>query len=243
MTTLISAYVYLPTNKYRTLEKYFENGKKLLELKMNKIVFIDELAINQFKDYTNANTIILPTKLTDIYLYNHRQLVKNNSINTDAPAKDTNEYLMIQCNKTEWIRDAIEMNPFNSTNFVWLDFGLYHIFGKDKAQEPLDWTKLERVYQSVRMGSMWNLQRPELPDIWKFHVYKDIYWYFCGGVFGGHKDALIKFADLTRQKCLTLAKAGVLIWEVNIWYLVYLDNPDLFEPYAASHDETIINKY
>jgi hypothetical protein len=30
---------------------------------------------------------------------------------------------------------------------------------------------------------------------------------------------------------------------VNIWYLVYLENKELFQPYQCGHDRTIITNY
>lgn len=39
--------------------------------------------------------------------------------------------MFVQCNKTEWIREAILKNPFNSDQFIWIDFGIYHIVNND----------------------------------------------------------------------------------------------------------------
>lgn len=240
MTTLVSAYVFLPTNQNRSIEKYIKYGKKWFDLDIPKVIFIDELVIDKFTHFQNDKTIILPTKLTDIYLYNYRKLITN-EIRTDNPSKDTHEYFMTICHKTEWVRKAIKINPFNSSNFVWADFGLYHVFrNKEKI---VDWNRIYNIYSTVRIAAIWDLNRPDLPEKWKLHIYKDIYWYFCGGVFGGHRDALVQFADYTKEKCLQLIQSGVLVWDVNVWYLVYQEHPELFDPYLADHNETIINNY
>lgn len=239
MTTIVSAYLYLPTNKIRTLEKYINNGKKLLQVDTNKIVFIDELLIDKFKEYSNDKTVLVPIKFTDLYLYHYRHFVKNNNINTDAPCKDTIEYFMIQCNKTEWLRTAIELNPYGSKNFVWVDFGIFHMF----SDKVIEWNKLQNGYDKVRFPHMWDLNRPELLDVWKFSAFKDVMWFFAGSVIGGHKDMLIKFADCVKTQIIDLVERGILLWEVNIWYLVYRKHTDWFSPYHSGHDETIINNY
>ena len=47
-----------------------------------------------------------------------------------------------------------------------------------------------------------------------------------------------------KEKCIKIIEEkNTIIWEVNIWYLIYLDNKDLFDCYLCNHDETIINNY
>ena len=33
------------------------------------------------------------------------------------------------------------------------------------------------------------------------------------------------------------------MWEVNIWYLVYKENKELFDNYYCNHNNTIIDNY
>lgn len=33
------------------------------------------------------------------------------------------------------------------------------------------------------------------------------------------------------------------MWEVNIWFLIYLENKDLFDYYSCDHNNTIIDNY
>ena len=34
-----------------------------------------------------------------------------------------------------------------------------------------------------------------------------------------------------------------LLWEVNLWYILYLKEPELFSPYNCDHNNTIVNNY
>jgi len=45
MTTIVSAFIYLSTNKNRTLESYIEYGSKLLELNQNKINYLNKISV------------------------------------------------------------------------------------------------------------------------------------------------------------------------------------------------------
>jgi len=47
-----------------------------------------------------------------------------------------------------------------------------------------------------------------------------------------------------KTKCNDIIKnKKTIMWEVNIWYLIYLDNPDLFDRYFANHNSSILIKY
>jgi len=69
-------------------------------------------------------------------------------------------------------------------------------------------------------------------------------WYFAGGVFGGSAKSLIQFADLVKTETINIINSlNTVMWEVNIWYLVYINNKELFEPYYCNHNISIIDNY
>jgi hypothetical protein len=77
-----------------------------------------------------------------------------------------------------------------------------------------------------------------------YNVYEIITWTFAGSVFGGHKDALIKFADLAKNEVLkTIEEKKTIMWEINIWYLVKLKHLELFDFYSCAHDIRILKEY
>jgi hypothetical protein len=250
MTILVTAFVAGANQRNdRVIDDYMNYGKKLLENPINKIVFFDDSLIGILPSY--PNTIIIPIKKEDMYLYEYKDEITNFALNTQTPEKDSLEYMFLMCNKTEFIRKAIELNPFHSdpfqTNqFVWVDFGINHIFKNDDAMFNAVISALEnKSYDNVRIGSIWS---PDMHTImtrnFRTDIYKDIAWYFAGGVFGGDSKSLIKFADLTKQQCIKIiAERKTLMWEVNVWFLLYLENPELFSLYQCDHNSTLIGNY
>ena len=233
MATLVSAFIYLSTNTHRSLEKYVEYGKKLLQLDQYKIIFIDEHVFELFEKYKNDKTILIKTRLRDLYLYKYKEQLKNLKVNTCNPIKDTFEYFIIQCNKTEWIREVISLNPFECKQFIWVDFGIHHML------PVIEVKNIQKIYRNIRIANIWNLNIEYTADI-----RKDIVWYFAGSIFGGSREKMLKFADLMKEKCIELVeKDNHLMWEVNIWYLIWKDNKDLFDPYEADHNLSIIENY
>jgi hypothetical protein len=75
------------------------------------------------------------------------------------------------CTKTEWIREAILLNKFNTDHFIWIDFGIRQVFGSDEELiKKLN--SLNKTYPSVRIGRILNLNY-----IYNIDIYKDVAWY------------------------------------------------------------------
>jgi hypothetical protein len=247
--TIVSAFIANANQRQdRSIYDYISYGKKLMATPIKKIIFFDESVIESLpSNYFNENTLIVPIKKGDNYLYQHSNKITKFNLNTTCPEKDTLDYMITICNKTEHIRNAILLNPFQSTQFVWIDFGINHVF-KDKTVEDFTSAILglrEKAFENVRMANIWN------PDLYysscknfKTNIYKDVLWFFAGGVFGGNSQALIKFADLMKQQCIKIIENDhTLMWEVNVWFQVYLENKELFSLYNCDHNPSIITNY
>ena len=136
---------------------------------------------------------------------------------------------------------------FNSTQFIWVDFGIDHI---NKTLNNSEFSQCitnlqNNVYNKVRIGSIWETnQRLEEYYIAQENIYTKIAWFFAGGVFGGDVESLLQFEKLSREKCLKVIKEQEnIMWEVNIWYMIYLENRELFSLYKSSHDMSLIYNY
>jgi len=242
-TTIVSGFLTNVNQKHDcNMEKFVDLGLLLLKAKTPKIIFVDEGMFEHIKTYDNEFTkiILIDKKDYELYQYMNNDVLTNFSLNTDNPAKDTIEFMFTMCNKTEWIRQAIELNHFNTEQFVWVDFGIRHVFrcDDDSYMNILE-SLYNKNYDNIRIGTIWDLETQ-----YNFNIWKDISWYFAGGVFGGNKDNLLHFANLTKEKCLqVIHQEKTIMWEVNIWYFVYLENKHLFNTYHCGHDDTIITNY
>jgi hypothetical protein len=244
MTTLVSAFIAnVNSRKDRTLEKYIEYGNILLQTKLQKIIFIDETIFDEFKKYSNEVTYLIPVKKESIYLYEYKELLTNFKLNSKSPKKDTLEYIFTMCSKTEWIKKAIELNYFNSINFIWIDFGIKHIFDCDDNEFI---TKIEntskKTYNKIRIGSIWPVDPGNYYNYG--NIFKDIRWCFAGGVFGGDIKSLLIFSEKTKEIIIKIIKEkNTIMWEVNIWWIVYNEIPYLFDCYDCDHNSSLIDNY
>jgi hypothetical protein len=159
--------------------------------------------------------------------------------NTRNAEKDTREYIILMNTKTEYLKMAIDANPWSSTHFAWIDFNIYHIFqGREQY-----------VYEFLRSLSKRTMHPYflTLPGCWgKEHVREDflmndICWRFCGGFFIGSANRVLEFHKCYQDYFLDfLINKRKLIWEVNFWaYLELLHGLSVIW-YNGDHNERIL---
>jgi 23S rRNA A1618 N6-methylase RlmF len=244
-TTIVSAFIAnLNKNNGRSIDNYIDYGKLLINIPNPKVIFIDNDSYNFFfkeddlKGIYNTTTFIKINK-DSLYLYNYLDKLTNFNINTENREKNTIDYLFVQNNKTEWVREAIQMNIYNTEQYIWIDFGIYHMIKNETEFKEGILSMTSKKYDKLRIASC------KYRDYTvNYNVYEIITWTFAGSVFGGHKDALLKFADLAKNEVLkTIEEKKSIMWEINIWYLVKLKHIELFDFYSCGHDIRILKEY
>lgn len=238
MTVTVVSALLTNVNEYRSVDKYIEYGKQLISIPINKVIYVEQYIYDTyFKnwEYDEKYTVFRITEKKDNYLYEYLDKLPNFNLNTGNPGKDTIEYMFVQCNKTEWVRNAILENPYATDQFIWLDFGIRHMFSSDEEFTRQVLSLNSKSYLEVRIAKGACYPRD---------IYTSIVWYFLGTVFGGHKDELIRFADKMKEKCLSVMnEKGTICWEINLWYLISNEYPELFNGYVADHNNSIVANY
>jgi hypothetical protein len=241
--TIVSAFMTnINSRDDRSYEKYLDLASHLLKVPINKVIFIDSTVYSQFKHFNNDNTIIVPFYKESNYLYQYKDIIDNSRLSTTNPQKDTIEYMFTMCYKTEFVRSAIQMNLFKSTQYIWMDLGIKHMItcSDDEFVEKIMRLKdVEYKVNHVRIPSIWN------PDNnYQVDLYKDVSWHFAGSMFGGNYEILITFADLVKETCIkTIQEKNVLMWEINIWQIIYKMDRWRFCYYFSRHDNSILDGY
>ena len=155
-------------------------------------------------------------------------------------SKDTVEYMGLMNAKIEFIKDAMDKNPFQSEAFAWMDFSMAYLFGNKK--ESLDY---------IRNISDRHIKTPfmAVPGCWQpippnnnSAIVNNIHWRFCGTFFMGDIESLYKFFNLYREHFpLFLEKEKKLVWEVNFW--AWLEANTDWNPqwYLSDHNDQIVH--
>ena len=188
---------------------------------------------------------------TDLFLWPYQSMAHRFSLNTGNPGKDTLGYMMVQCQKTEWASIAFSLTAETMEEYVWMDFGIFHMFrGKIDVFQTEIYKMRSRIRKRRNVGGKngdGKITIARCVDPYRAFVgdlYKDISWLFAGSVFGGDCVAINRFARLMREKCFqVLREKNTLMWEINIWALIYKEAPDLFLLYPSDHSEIIVRGY
>jgi len=116
--------------------------------------------------------------------------------------KDTPLYILLNNNKFDFLQRAMEMNPFNSEFFLWMDMGIQHCT-KATDQEWLDvseqWPSF--IYQDREHIHQLRIHTVTKPDEmpWKDY-FRMIYHHVAGGLFGGYKDRVQEYIQLFKEQ-------------------------------------------
>ena len=245
--TIVTAYLNVNSGN-RTTTEYLRFSKGLLQAKCPKVLFIDREIANQV--IAAENSMIIEIDRTNLYLLekysNNPESFSNFSMVNGNKQKDSIEFMSIQCNKTEFMRQAVEINQFKTDGFVWIDFGMKHVCPEFSDEEYS--TQLETLASSPIMKE--EETQVQIGQIWDFQYFPNgspllnIQWFFAGGVFGGTATPLLEFSDRTRSKCLEIIEEHKLItWEVNVWYFIYTEAMALFSPYKCNHNSLLLKNY
>ena len=247
--TFITSYFKIYDEDYninKSFEKRLDLFLKLADTGINICIFISpeykDIFIEIEKKYKNV-------KLVDIYLKSQLRFSKTYFPEAElcklperrSYIKDTEYYMYLINTKIYFIKKAIDINPFSSKYFAWIDFSLPYVF-KD-VDNTIEKIKIisQRNYIDhflvIPGCSDWNNKISDLN-----YIKNNVCWRFCGGFLMGDKNSLLDFYDLALNNFSEfLVQTKTLLWEVNYWS--WLESFKNFNPIwcPASHDDSIIN--
>lgn len=247
MTTFVTAYLKVYDEEYdisRTFENRLNHFMLLLELGINICIFTEPELRNKFNEletkYKNLK-IIKSLSINDLELYKigNENLELCNLPDNRNEMKDTKNYMFLMLAKLEFLKKAIDINPYNSEYFAWFDFSLPYIF-KDMNNTLFkikNISNIEFKEDFIYLPGCWNFKINNID-----YLTNNIVWRFCGGFLIGDKRSLIHFYIISHDYFLSfLSQTRKLVWEVNYW--AWLESLGLIAPkwYLADHNDTIVD--
>ena len=195
----------------RKISEYLNWLKKTLQLNCNLFIVTEEkfhkfIIDNRPKDYA---TCVKIDKMNNAKYYKYldrmkeileseeykRRIAHPNRVECKLP-----EYNIVQYSKFGWLEDCIDLNPFNSEYFFWMDAGLSRFFGKINLKQffPLDRRMkiLQKSNNKFVIQGRVNLRNYIIDDDFKWKADNLL----KGGVFGGHKDSVLEMSKLVEYK-------------------------------------------
>ncbi len=187
----------------RSLDEYYKLGQWLYEIKRPLVIFVESLAIefylmNKRAEYGNGLLTFISRKPFHKLSHYERkdelsELDKIYPIDTPNPKKDTILYKILCWNKLYHMRDAIGLDPFNSSRFVWVDFGCAH-FATIPPQIDLI---LDNVPNKIRYCMTQNFLTTNKDET---EWYKNNNWIITETLWGGSREYLLIYAKLFEEE-------------------------------------------
>ena len=145
--------------------------------------------------------------------------------------RDSLEYMMIGNSKLEWLQRAARLNPFATTHFAWIDFGVAHILSRPEATLAALKNFVPR-YPLIAPGCY---RRDPYSDE---QLWSQICWHYCGGLLVCD-GAIAEYLNDEFLHCVSVEHPR-FSWEVNFWTLLELKYGVQFSWYQAEFDDTLL---
>jgi len=225
----------------KKLDTYLNlSSKFILSLEYPLIIYTEEKLVDKIwsirpKEYHNITTII-SKPLSDIYYYKYvnkiKELQNSYIIKNRSLEKDTPFYTVLVNNKFWFIEDALELNPYNSEKFLWMDFGINHVAENTES--------IRRWFRSMPD----KIRCLEVNLNFDNNNYKEYFTEIrhnvAGGIISGTKENMLKYIKLCQDKCTSILDEEWYQLEEAIMGMVTRDNPDLFDNFYGSFNNYII---
>lgn len=226
----------------RSVDKYIELAKEfIMKLPYNLIVFTDDDEIINFinkerQQYAHKTCIInKPFENTYYYKYLDRLKELQNvfTIINGHVEQETPMYIILNNNKFDFIEEAIKLNPFNSSHFIWMDFSINHVaLNCEKIHE---W--INKVPDKIKQLCI----NPYIENVGHKEMFKYIHHHTAGGLFTGSSTNLLKYCELFKEKTEKIYNENWYQIDEAVMTIVQRENPDLFEFFYGDYQGIISN--
>lgn len=225
----------------RTQDLYVKYMENILSLQTNFVIFIDEADYDKIKtirqkyDKDLNHTKFILRKFSDMECYKmffektksvmSSEKFISKVLQKDTPEMNFPEYNIVNFNKIFLVNEVIDINPFKSEYFMWIDAGFYHhlfpseflgkVFPSEEKIKKLDDNKFH-ILSLVP------------PSYIKINSYMDPTVTITGSWFAGKETPLREMKKLFTKVVTEFLDSGTANDDQAIFAGCYMYNPELF---------------
>ena len=223
----------------RGIEKYCKLANEfILKIPISLIVFSDCPECIEYIEQHNKDAIIINEPFENAYYYKHysklQELQTKFHIINGNITQETPMYIILNNNKFYFMEKAIELNPFNSTHFIWMDFGINHV-AKDTCN-IFDW--IQNIPDKIKQMCINPYVEPVNSSKETFQY---IYHHTAGGLFSGSKHNLLRYCELFKEKTEQIYSEDWYQLDEAVMTIIQRENPDLFDFYYGDYEGIVSN--
>jgi hypothetical protein len=232
-------------DRNRKLESYIDFSKQfLMKLPFPIVFFIDDnentynIIYNFRKDLGLLDkTCIYIEDLKKTYFYKDlsriEELQKTFFIRNGEIEHETPLYIILNNNKFDCIDKATKLNPFNSSHFIWMDFGINHV--AQSTEYVYEW--IDKVQDKIKQLCI----NPYIEDGSPKEYFQLIYHNMAGGLFSGSIENLQKYSQLFKNKTAQIYNEEWYQIDEAVMTIVQRENDELFDLFYGDYQGIISN--
>jgi hypothetical protein len=230
---------------YCVPDHYFRSAALLFEKEFPMIIFTEERYRDRVLSLRPQNmldkTLVIIKDYPDLYRWDlYDQFLENhnrNHIRNLHTEKFTALYKFIINQKVEFVKEAIELNPFSSSKFGWMDMRLHCVY-------DMPVTETTEIFNNIPSDRVLITQCSYTHQN-EISSRRDFYEWTRGkvaaGVFLGHKESILTFCELCRQELVISIEEGLSPTDEMIYSSVIARNNNLFEPHVGDYCDVLRN--
>lgn len=235
-------------NEYnRGVENYLYHATRVFSLDDYMVIYIEPEYVDFVKTYREKykeKTRIIPLSIKDLPYYKYKDQIeaimedpafKNGLADPNCPEVTKPLYDVIMWSKVPLVMRTVEDNPFHTTHFVWLDFGIHsHMLHDNMLNQPL----LKNVPDKIKFLCR-SAPSPDDLDICRF--FKSHTNRFAGSMFTGNAANFRIFNQYLDEEIQDCLSKKVVDCDQSLFSITYLKHPELFDLYVGDWHQVICN--
>jgi hypothetical protein len=229
----------------RKIDSYIDFSKKFLMKLPYPIIFFIDYNIDTYNSIYNFRkdlnlldkTYIYMSDFKTTYFYKYlnrlEELQTTFHIINGEIEHETPLYVILNNNKFDCIDKTINLNPFNSTHLVWLDFGINHV--AENTEKINEWIlKVPDKIKQLCINPY--TEAGSAKDYFRF-----IYHNLAGGLFSGSIENMKQYSNLFKKKTEEIYNDNWYQIDEAVMAMVERENPDLFDLFYGDYQGIISN--
>ena len=220
-------------------QKYLSHAKDfILSIDYPLILFTDDPDVIEFATKEKPNHLkIYNVPFEETYFYKDldrlHDLQQKYTIYNGHLEHETPMYIILNNDKFDFIERAIEYNPFQSTHFIWMDFGINHV--AQNTERIHTW--ISDIPDKIKQLCI----NPYVERMEHKQMFQNIYHHVAGGLFSGSKANMLTYCQLFKQKTEQIYSEDWYQVDEAVMTIVIRENPDLFSLYYGDYQGIISN--
>ena len=230
--------------KDRDAAYYMSHAKDTMSIPYNLVVYCDPNSIDILKSFRPphllAQTKWISISFEDIPLVKYQSIIAENRRTHpyhEDPRNTPSYYLL--CMSRYWmLQNEIKENSFDTSHFAWINICMSRMGARNLAE-------IDRVVSTMRdrFSTCFIAYQPK-------SFQNDLQNYFsygrcslCSGFFTGNTFYMQQFCKLIMAKFREMLELGYGHADEQLFFLVYLDSPEIFQWYPGDYQSMITNYY